>query len=150
MCASDTLTDAGQRSLSAADALLSEAERIGPLAEGVFGDLGTDDEAVAAAQTVAFAEARTTVTEAGAIATVPKSLSESLDKLEAAGATELVHRWFDDGPYVRWRGSSMSAENVTHRTRHRAPPAWKSLGGPNSRGHAGGRGFSPQGDQVPR
>lgn len=156
MYASDTLTDAGQKWRAAADALLSEAERIGPLEEGVFGELGTDDEGEAAArrideqvtalliegdrafaelqkpaarstdarfqatsllvgtlavgdalsvagqspsdvfgelsvestQTATFADARTTVAEADAIVTVPKSLSESLEKIEAAGAAE--------------------------------------------------------------
>lgn len=156
MHASDTLTDAGQKWRAAAEALLSEAERIGPLEEGVFGELGTDDDGEAAAgrideqvemllregdevlkelqdpsatsadarfqamsllvgtlavgdalsvagqspaavfgelnvqgaQSATFADARTTVAEADAIVTVPTSLSESLEKIEAAGAAE--------------------------------------------------------------
>jgi hypothetical protein len=50
MYTSDVLIDAGQNWRAAADALLSEAERIGPLEEGVFGELGTDDEPEAAAR----------------------------------------------------------------------------------------------------
>lgn len=50
MYASDKLTDAGHRWRSAAEALLSESEQIGPLDEGVFGELGTDEEGEAAAQ----------------------------------------------------------------------------------------------------
>lgn len=49
MYASDTLTRAGQSWRAAADALLAEAERIGPLDQGVFGELGTDQEGEAAA-----------------------------------------------------------------------------------------------------
>ncbi len=41
---SATLKDAGQNWQAAADALLLEAERIGPLDNGVFGELGTDEE----------------------------------------------------------------------------------------------------------
>lgn len=153
---SASLAEAGQRWQEAADALLAEAERIGPLDGGVFGELGTDDEGadvarrvdarvddllregdrvfgelvgpagesadarfqavsllvgslavgdalavadqspadvfgelgVADVQTGAFAEARTTLAEAGAVVAVPSSLSESLEKLESAGATE--------------------------------------------------------------
>lgn len=44
MYASESLTSAGRRWRSAADALLAQAERIGPLDVGVFGELG-DDEA---------------------------------------------------------------------------------------------------------
>lgn len=156
MYASENLTSAAQRWRAAADTLLLEAERIGPLDDGVFGELGTDDEGMAAAQrideqveallregdlvftelevpardsadarfqttsllvgalavgdalsvagqspsdvfgelsadsaqTAVFADARSTVAEANAIVTVPTSVPESLEKLEAAGAAE--------------------------------------------------------------
>lgn len=156
MYASEHLTSAAQRWRTAADALLLEAERIGPLEDGVFGELGTDDEGMAAAQRIdeqvetllregdevfteleiraldssdarfqttsllvgalavaealsvagqspsdvfgelsvesgqtgIFADARSTVSEANALVAVPSSLEESLEKIEAAGATE--------------------------------------------------------------
>jgi hypothetical protein len=157
MYGSDTLTNAGERWQRAADDLLSEAERIGPLDGGVFGDLSADDSEGAAAadrvdgrlaeliasgdealrelvavggdtadvryqattllvatlavgdalavasqspsdpfgglsveavQATTFADARSTVAEARAVVTVPKSLGESLEKIETAGATE--------------------------------------------------------------
>jgi hypothetical protein len=52
MYASRTLTEAGERWRAAAGTLLDEAERIGPLEPGVFGDLGTDDEGEAVAQRI--------------------------------------------------------------------------------------------------
>lgn len=52
MHASENLTAAGRRWRTAADALLTEAEHLGPLEVGVFGELGTDDETEAGAHRV--------------------------------------------------------------------------------------------------
>lgn len=156
MYTSENLTTAAQGWRTAANALLQEAERIGPLEDGVFGELGTEDEGIAAArridqqvddllrngdlvftelensalesievryqtasllvsalavgdalavagqspsdvfgglaseseQAAVFADARAAVVEADAMISVPTSVSESLEKIEVAGAAE--------------------------------------------------------------
>jgi len=66
MYASQPLTAAGESWRAAADALLNEAERIGPLEPGVFGELGTDDELEAAALRIDAPAAATEPAAAGA------------------------------------------------------------------------------------